>query len=304
MNEHAVSFARFAADALSGGCSVRAALDALAEHAPTRRVRESAKSVLALVERGFTLPEACLEQRIFRDVLWRRLLGESERTGKVQLAFELALSLVELKSTLRSSLAGALPYPATLLGLLLAGTTWLLASGLPKLNASGLYKGEAAAASMEKGALIALLFLLAASAAAAAAFTLRASNLARREGFWTTLENLSLSGIGFEDCMAFASAEWARGGRNHGEDRSGRGMAGSEFFGIYERTVLQGAFETGEYERSFAVLAARQRTKTKQGFAALEKLIEPAVTAIAGIAILILSATVFLPLAVQGGTLQ
>ncbi|TAH46179.1 MAG: hypothetical protein EWM51_12165, partial [Treponema sp.] len=75
------------------------------------------------------------------------------------------------------------------------------------------------------------------------------------------------------------------------------------FSGLYERTVLAAARETGEYAQAFRSLAQRQRRQAGQDFSALQKVTEPVITAITGITILILVSTVFIPLILQGGAL-
>lgn len=299
MNRHAVGFARFAADALDGGCSMRAVLSALSNNGATSTIRKTATSVLTLLERGYTFPEACLAQPIFSDKLWRKHLGETTCTGKVHTALEIALSDIELKESLRAGALGALPYPAAVLGLTLAGTVWLLGWGIPMLSASGTAGGLDDVHAMKQGVLEALLFLAASATALIALFSRRASTLSRRSGFWSALEQLSAAGIGFEDSIAAASKEWASGGENM--------LSGLEnlngLIGVYERTVILGALETGEYAQAFHALAERQKKITLAGFSTLEKLIEPAVTAAAGVAFLILTAEVFLPLMIQGSAI-
>ena len=310
MNAQAINFARFTVDSLSGGCSLRDTLDALASEGSTDGVRKTAVSVRTLVERGWTFPEACLAQNVFRGQVWKRLLGDPGQTGRIQNAFELALSVHEATSALRSGMLAALPYPVTMLALLFGATLWLFVSGIPLFSASGLIGSPEIVIGMKRGVLEALVFLAVSSAGAVVAITRKASRISGKSGFWTRLETLSGAGLCFEDCLSIAARDWS--GRTRGAGiGAGCARTGAEdaisvcesFSGLYERTVLAAARETGEYAQAFRSLAQRQRKQAGQDFSALQKVTEPIITAITGITILILVSTVFIPLILQGGAL-
>ncbi|HZZ71264.1 MAG TPA: type II secretion system F family protein [Pirellulales bacterium] len=118
---------------LRGGLTLLTALQAVAEHAGSARLRETWRQCAARIQGGSSFAEALEEADCFPQLLVR-LVHVGEQTGNLDRSLARAAEAMESRRRLRSTLIYALAYPLIVFVAAMGVTIFLVVDVIPKLK--------------------------------------------------------------------------------------------------------------------------------------------------------------------------
>jgi len=271
---------------VASDCTVREALELLAEDGVTKDLSES---ILSSLQRGESLAEAFQECGALADKRYKAYLRSMSETGTVRPALMLILRADNRERAFAIALAQALTYPAFILVFLASLLAFLFVEGIPILAGSGLIGGDETLALMYQGCALGAGVVFVVSAAVPLA--LKATFVAARanEAFWSTVAILTEGGIPFDAAARLAGRE--------GFDPS------DERLDPYARTALRAAQGTGDIPGAIGAIARWHEGRLASRYRVVTRFAEPFCVGITGLVVAILCATVFLPIFTFAGTI-
>lgn len=276
---------------LSCGCTARESLELIAsgKRGPIAR---DARSILDRLKRGESLADAFIASGVMGEARWRGTLLCVEETGNVKPALDLYLASERERDELASAIAQASLNPALTLAVALGALVFLYARGIPAILDAAIATDASVIAGMNRGVIVAALVAVIAAASIASLTVIALSRKSQKNAFWATLDILTAAEIPFDAALELCE----RVARCPYAITEGDYFFESPGLDSYTRTTFLSARLTGDFRGAIGAIAAFHRRELASLYSGLERTLEPACVLVAGIVLLILSVTVFLPL--------
>ena len=283
MNRTTLYFLETLVRLLEARCSLREALEILSSgeaSAAFKAHARKAKTIRDRLSNGESLSDALDETGILQGDAARAWRIQLDRSGDVARTLSVVLRERKRERDLAATVTQALLYPAFLVTLTICFSLFLGIAGIPWIRASAFIRDPAAIVGMYAGvrAALASLFFLVGIPAVLACVALR--KLTERVRYWSLACSLAASGIALEVCLGEGADFLSRACKND----------------AYTKMTLESAEYTGDYESALDSIAMHHERKLESFRGTVTRLAEPVLIFAAGIAIAIVSVTVFLPL--------
>lgn len=261
---------------LENGFSLQEALSHMA--GGNGAISPVSNAILEQMKRGLSFPEAVLERRDLRlPARFRKIVLQSSRTGNSAQSIALIANGLQRSSRMGESTLKAFAYPVCIILLSSLITAFILAWVLPLFVSSSLVSPQLAQ-DMKRGAVAALMipFFLGGSLVYIAIVI--TNRMSADSLSWMTAESLTASGITFDKALEFSKPRMAT---------------------LSERlpaALLRAAQSSGEYIATCSKIANHYREKFDSRTALISSALESLSLLIAGLSLLLLCLTVFIPL--------
>jgi len=312
----ALRFSELLLALLKGKTGLLDALSILAREGIEKPVRESAFSLLMIMKKGKGLSESLRiigEGRVFFEPLYITLIAAAEMTGSIETVLGRIASDLQRKQRAKENLLNILIYPATIVFLAIAGTIGIILKGMPLFISAGLLSAVIVEAAKTGIGLAALVLLLGGGSLFFVYFRIFNDDSPESRIFYL-LDFLMKSNITLVD--ALSQCVMSLGHTKFGSALvkikkdivSGvsfsEAFARTKCFSPYVLGWLSIADINGNLNEISASIRDHYLQKENKLREAAAKLIEPAVIVLIGIYVLIIMATVILPiLSYSGGVL-
>jgi type II secretory pathway component PulF len=279
---------------VESGCTIRESFEALGSASRERFPSGEARIAIDSLSRGNGVSQALAESGILGDRKWTMILAQFEKTGNIGAGLALVAEGSERARERAEKMAGALAYPATVVMMAFIGCIFLLAKGVPLIAENGIAIPPDTISGMNRGIAFAIMVILS-GAAGISYFSISTIGKSERDcAYWVMVHELSKAGIPLDTTLALCKPLI----RAAPIDESFRCGVHDDFIMAMTNT----ARATGDYITASGHIARYAKDRSERLGSTFGKLIDPVAMAIAGLAIIILAVTVFLPiLSFQGG---
>lgn len=297
MNDCSIQFVRQCYYLMNSGFSIQESIESIMSFGTSKKEKALAQRVYKKMEEGYTIHEACLNQKEFYGSFWKKIFQNIEKTGNITHLFSLAIKKAESQKNNSNVLCSALVYPLSVLSILYVTIIFLYFKGIPLLENIGMISKTNAEHQILEGLKYASIFLICSSSTFIFSIFYYVQKLHIKENFWNIAHELAASNYTYFDCMDIASKSCYIKlpspllEKNYIQD---------SFFNAYEKSLLHTAYSTGEYCQILKAIDQNFSAHKDHIYSIIQKLIEPIITVITGITILIISIEVFIPLLIQG----
>jgi len=301
---------------LKGKTGLLDALSVLAREDIERPVRESAVSLLRIMKKGKGLSESLRiigEEKAFFEPLYITLIAAAELTGSIEAVLERIASDLQRRQRAKENLVNILIYPTTIVFLAIAGTIGIILKGMPLFISAGLLSATVVEAAKNGIGLAALVLLVGGGGLFFVYFKIFNNDSPESRVFYL-LDFLMKSNITLAD--ALSQCIMSLGHTKYGsaivkikkDIVSGvsfsEAFARTRCFSPYVLGWLSIADINGNLNEISGSIRDHYLQKESKIREAAAKLIEPAVIVLVGFYVLIIMATVILPiLSYAGGIL-
>ena len=131
---------------LKGKTSIVDALHILASEGTEKHIKDSSSSLLLAMKKGKGLSESLQsinKGRVFFEPLYLTLIAAAELTGNIEAVLERIVIDLRRKQRAKETVVSILIYPSIIVLLAIAGTIIIIAKGIPLFTSSGMISGDA-----------------------------------------------------------------------------------------------------------------------------------------------------------------
>jgi len=312
----ALRFSELLLALLRGKTGLLDALSILAREGIEKPVRENALSLLKIMKKGKGLSESMRiigEEKVFFEPLYITLIAAAELTGSIEAVLGRIASDLQRKQQAKDNLINILIYPITIVFLAIAGTIGIILKGMPLFISAGLLSAVIVEDAKTGIGLAGLVLLLGGGALFFVYFKIFNDDSPESRIFYL-LDFLMKSNISLTD--ALSQCVMSLGHTKYGSALvkikkdivSGisfsEAFARTKCFSPYVLGWLSIADINGNLNEISGSVRDHYLQKESKFREVAAKLIEPAVIVLVGIYVLIIMATVILPiLSYSGGIL-
>ncbi len=282
---------------LENGCTVRESLELLVSENKNGAISRAALHILDKMRKGESLAPVLIESILKNDSRYYPYILQFGQSGNIEGSLRLILDDEKRRSDCRKKLTQSLIYPLCIIAIVTVYLILLFLEVIPWMARAGLIQDAAMITGMRRGTGTAIVFLLISSFT----FTLASLLVFRKKtdtyAFWAMLVALSDSGFTFDQALGIC----ARTIRIPYSREDGDHFFDSEGIDLFTHTTLLTASLTGNYEGAFKSILVMQRSSLENLYALFGKISEPSILLIAGIVIMIIAFSVFLPVLTAAG---
>jgi len=253
---------------------------------------QTSKKILNLLAKGENLADSFISTEILHESEWRPFLLCFERTGNMRPCLKLALEEDRRRKDWKDAIIRSILYPSIIVFISLACIVFLYLRGIPLMRETGFIHDSSVIEKMNTGIAVSAIVLITSSASLFFTSKYILTDRKRKQAFWSTLNILAAEDIPLDSC--FYLCETSTGIPY--ECDSDLYFFNSTKLDPYTNAILQSARLTGDFPGAFKAIAMYHTENLTSLYSFFSGLMEPAGILIAGIIVLILSLTVFLPL--------
>ena len=277
---------------LDHGCTVRDALELMGKGPKHSFTSLAASRLLDRLSKGENLADALIACEIFHEKKELSFLSCFEKTGNIRPSLCLVLETEVRTREWKAAIIQSMLYPSTIILIAILSIVFLYVRGIPLMSETGFIRDSAVLDGMNRGIGWSAILLTLALAISITSIYFLLEDKKRKQLFWSTISILSAEDIPLDGCISLCE-------QSTGIPYDSKGdlyFFDSPKLDSYTRATLLSARLTGDFQNAFSAIASFHTDSMKSFCAAISRLMEPAGILVAGVVVLILSMTVFLPL--------